>query len=342
MFEAGYNAMANAYRVTLDATLKVRGLVLLLTLATFAATLWAFAVIKKGFLPIEDTSILIVRTEAPADIAFNAMIERQRLVAEAVLRDPDVLYINSNVAVTNFNSQINRGFIYVQLKPRKERADRASISEVQNRLRRSTAGVTGIRAFPVPLQNMRIGASSGAAAYQYTLSGVVQNELYQFAPTLIERLKVTPGFADVTSDLSLGARVVQVNVDRDALARHGVSMETVRQTLYSAFGARTVANVFTAINDYPVIIEANKDFVLDPSVLSRVFVRNSAGQQIRLDTLMSVAMTSGPTAISRKSQLPAVTVSFNLAPGFTLGEATERMREIGRDLNIPATITGQF
>ncbi len=342
IFEAGYNAMANAYRVTLDATLKVRGLVLLLTLATFAATLWAFAVIKKGFLPIEDTSILIVRTEAPADIAFNAMLERQRLVAEAVLRDPDVLYINSNVAVTNFNSQINRGFIYVQLKPRKERADRASISEVQNRLRRSTAGVTGIRAFPVPLQNMRIGASSGAAAYQYTLSGVVQNELYQFAPTLIERLKVTPGFADVTSDLSLGARVVQVNVDRDALARHGVSMETVRQTLYSAFGARTVANVFTAINDYPVIIEANKDFVLDPSVLSRVFVRNSAGQQIRLDTLMSVAMTSGPTAISRKSQLPAVTVSFNLAPGFTLGEATERMREIGRDLNIPATITGQF
>ncbi len=342
IFEAGYNAMANAYRVTLDASLKARNVVLLLTLATFAATLWAFAVIKKGFLPVEDTSIMIVRTEAPADISFEAMLERQRLVAAAVQRDPDVLYINSNVAVTNFNAQVNRGFVYVQLKPRKDRANRATISEVQSRLRRSTAGVTGIRAFPVPLQNMRIGSRSGAAAYQYTLSGVVQKELYDFAPTLIERLKVTPGFADVTSDLSLGARVVQVNVDRDALARHGVSMETVRQTLYTAFGTRTVANVFTAVNDYPVIVEANKDFMLDPSVLSRVFVRNSAGQQIRLDTLMSVSMGSGPTAISRQSQLPAVTVSFNLAPGFTLGEATERMRELARDLDIPATISGQF
>jgi HAE1 family hydrophobic/amphiphilic exporter-1 len=342
MFEAGYAAMANAYRVTLDASLKARGFMLLLTLATFGATLWAFTDIKKGFLPVEDTSILIVRTEAAADISFEAMLERQRLVAEAVLRDPDVLYINSNVAVTNFNSQINRGLVYVQLKPRKQRVDRASISEVQARIRRSTASVTGIRAFPAPLQNIRIGGRSGSAAYQYTMSGVVQSELYQFAPTLIDRLKVTPGFADVTSDLSLGARVVQVNVDRDALARHGVSMETLRQTLYSAFGTRTVANVYTAINDYPVIIEANKDFVLDPSVLSRLFVRSTTGQQIRLDTLMSVAMVSGPTAISRQAQLPAVTISFNLAQNFTLGEATERMREIARELNMPATISGEF
>jgi HAE1 family hydrophobic/amphiphilic exporter-1 len=341
-FEAGYNAMANAYRVTLDASLKSRGMMLLLTAASMVATLWAFDAIKKGFLPVEDTSIIIVRTEAPADISFQAMLDRQRLVAEAIRRDPDVLYLNSNVAVTNFNPQINRATIFVQLKPRKERIDRASISDVQARIRRATATITGIRAFPAPLQNMRIGSRTGASAYQYTLSGVIQEELYAFAPLLIERLKTTPGFADVTSDLSLGARQIVLNIDRDALARVGVSMETVRQTLYTAFGTRTVANVYTALNDYPVIVEANKDFVLDPTVLSRVFVRATSGQQIRLDTLMSVELGSGPTAIARQSQLPAVTISFNLAPGFTLGEATERMREVARDLNIPATISGQF
>ena len=342
MFEAGYAAMARGYQVSLDWSLRHRSFVLLLTLATFGATMWAFAAIKKDFLPIEDTNIIIVRTEAPADIAFDAMLERQRNVAAAILRDPDVQYLNSNVAVTNFNPQLNRGQIFVQLKSRKDRTNGSSITEVQSRIRRATAGVTGIRAFPVPLQNMRIGARVGAAAYQYTLTGVVQDELYDFAPKLTEMLKTAPGFADVSSDLSLGARQVVINVDRDALARHGVSMETVRQTLYSGFGTRSIATVFTALNDYQVIVEANKDFALDPSVLSRVFVRSSAGQQIRLDSLMSVTMGSGPTAISRQSQLPAVTISFNLAPGFSLGEATAAMREVARELNMPATISGQF
>jgi hydrophobic/amphiphilic exporter-1 (mainly G- bacteria), HAE1 family len=341
-FEAAYDAMARGYRVTLDVSLKHRSLVLMITLCTFAATLWAFMTIKKGFLPVEDTNIIIVRTEAPADIAFQAMLERQRNVATAILQDPDVLYLNSNVAVTNFNPQLNRGNIFVQLKTRKERTNGSSISDVQNRIRRSTAAVTGIRAFPVPLQNMRIGGRVGSAAYQYTLSGVVQDELYEFAPKLVDRLKVAPGFADVTSDLSLGARQVVLNVDRDALARHGVSMDTVRSTLYSGFGTRQIATVFTALNDYQLIIEANKDFALDPSVLSRVFVRSAAGQQIRLDSLMTVSLGSGPTAISRQSQLPAVTISFNLAPDFTLGEATAQMRELARELNIPATLSGQF
>ena len=341
-FEAGYAAMARGYQVSLDWSLKHRNVVLLATLGTFFATVWAFSTIKKDFLPIEDTNIIIVRTEAPADIAFQAMLERQRIVAATILQDPDVAYLNSNVAVTNFNPQLNRGTIFVQLKPRKERVGRATIQEVQNRIRRSTANVTGIRAFPVPLQNMRIGARVGAAAYQYTLTGTSQDELFEFAPKLVDKLKVTSGFADVTSDLSLGARQVLINVDRDALARHGVSMETVRQTLYSGFGTRQIATVFTALNDYQVIVEANKDFALDPSVLSRVFVRSSSGQQIRLDALMTVTMGSGPTAISRQSQLPAVTVSFNLAPGFSLGEATNAMRDVARELNMPATISGQF
>jgi len=341
-FEAGYAAMASGYRRSLDWSLRHRGLMLMLTLGTMVATAWAFTTVKKGFLPTEDTSIIIVRTEGQPDIAFPAMLERQRLVAEAVRSDPDVLYINSQVAATSFNPTINRGSIFVQLKPRHERDGRATITEVQHRLRQKVAPIVGIRAFPVPLQNLRIGSRSGAAAYQYTLAGVNRDQLYEGAGRLIERLKVTPGFADVTSDLDLGARQVTIEVDRDALARYGVSMETLRSTLYSTFGTRNVATVFTPANDYPVILEAEKTNQLDPSVLSRVYVRADSGQLVRFDTLARVSLGSGPIAVARQSQLPAVTVTFNLAPGFTLGEAVARMSEVERDVNMPAGISGQF
>jgi HAE1 family hydrophobic/amphiphilic exporter-1 len=341
-FESGYKAMAAAYRAVLDATLRVPQLLVLVTLVTMVATVWSFLAVKKGFLPIEDTSIIIVRTEAAPDIAFQAMLERQQAVANAIRSDSDVLYVNSNISAGGFNVTLNRGIIFVQLKPRSERLNRATISEVQNRLRRNTANIPGIRSFPVPLQNLRIGSRAGASTYQYTLTGIEQDELFAFAPRLLEQLSQTPGFADVTSDLSLGARQVLLTVDRDALARLGVSMDAVRTTLYSAFGTRTIATVYTDANDYSVILEADKARTLDPSVLSKVFVKSSSGQQVRLDAVATVTLQPGPTAVSRQSQLPAVTISFDLAPGFTLGEAVSAIREVAASLNMPATISGQF
>jgi HAE1 family hydrophobic/amphiphilic exporter-1 len=341
-FEALYNAMATAYRVTLDQSLRIPRVLMFVTLFTVAATVWTFMTIKKGFLPVEDTSIIIVRTEAAPDIAFPAMLERQQAVALAIRADPDVLYINSNVSAGGFNVTLNRGVMFVQLKLRSERQNYASITEVQDRLRRRAANIPGIRTFPVPLQNLRIGARAGASAYQYTLIGIDQAELYEFAPRLVSQIIQTPGFADVTSDLSLGARQVVLNVDRDAMARTGISMETVRTTLYSAFGSRNIADVYTSANDYQVILEADKARTLDPSILSKVFVKSSSGQQVRLDSVATVSLKPGPTAVSRQSQLPAVTVSFNLAPGYTLGEAVNTMRDVARDLNMPPTISGVF
>jgi hydrophobic/amphiphilic exporter-1 (mainly G- bacteria), HAE1 family len=341
-FEKGYELMARGYRVTLDASLKVPVFMLLVTLGTIVATVWAFGVVKKGFLPTEDTSIIIVRTEAAPDIAFQAMLERQRMVAERIRQDPDVLYINSNVAQSFFNPTLNRGSIFVQLKARGDRKDQATISQVQTRLRRSLAGVPGIRAFPVPLQNLRIGSRSGAALYQYTLTSVNQTELYDNAQRLIDRVKQAPGFTDVTSDLTLGARQLTLNVDRDALARYGLTMDTVRSTLYSAFGTRKIATVYTPSNDYAVILEADKALTLDPSVLSKVFVRANNGQLIRLDAVASASLGPGPVSVARQSQLPAVTITFNLSSGFTLGEAVVAMRNLEREVRMPASITGQF
>ena len=282
-FEKIYDLMAAGYRVTLDASLRVPWLMLIVTLGTIVATVWAFSVVKKGFLPTEDTSIIIVRTEAAPDIAFQAMLDRQRIVSERIRADPDVLYVNSNVQQTSFNPTLNRGSIFVQLKARSQRLDRGTISDVQNRLRRNLAGIPGIRTFPVPLQNLRIGSRGGAAAYQYTLTSVSQTELYENAQRLIERVKTAPGFADVTSDLTLGARQLRLDIDRDALARFGLTMEGVRSTLYSAFGTRKIATVYTPSNDYAVILEADRLQTLDPSVLSKVNLRNSTGQQVRLD-----------------------------------------------------------
>jgi HAE1 family hydrophobic/amphiphilic exporter-1 len=341
-FEKIYDLMATGYRVTLDASLRVPWLMLIVTLGTIVATVWAFSVVKKGFLPTEDTSIIIVRTEAAPDIAFHAMLDHQRIVSERIRADPDVLYVNSNVQQTSFNPTLNRGSIFVQLKARGERLNRATISEVQNRLRRNLAGIPGIRTFPVPLQNLRIGSRGGAAAYQYTLTSVSQTDLYDNAQRLIERVKSAPGFADVTSDLTLGARQLRLDIDRDALARFGLTMEGVRSTLYSAFGTRKIATVYTPSNDYAVILEADRLQTLDPSVLSKINVRNSTGQQVRLDSVATVVLQPGPVSLARQSQLPAVTITFNLASGFTLGEAVVAMRELEREVKMPATITGQF
>jgi HAE1 family hydrophobic/amphiphilic exporter-1 len=342
IFERGYAAMERGYRITLDWSLAARPLMLAITLGTIAATVWAFGAVKKGFLPTEDTSIVIVRTEAAPDISFQAMLERQRIVAGIIRSDPDVLYVNSNVAASGFNPTLNRGTIFVQLKPRSERGGGADIATVQNRLRQKLAPVTGIRTFPQALQNLRIGSRAGASAYQYTLTSIDQAELYDGAGRLIEQLKRTQGFADVTSDLTLGARQVVIKIDREALARFGVTMETVRSTLYSAFGTRKVATVFTPANDYSVILEADKAKILDPSVLSKITVRGSNGQLIRLDSLAAVTLGPGPVSVARQSQLPAVTVTFNLAPGFTLGEAVAAMANAERQVNLPATVRGQF
>lgn len=341
-FEKGYELMAAAYRVTLDASLRVPWLMLIVTLGTVVATVWAFSVVKKGFLPTEDTSIIIVRTEAAPDIAFQAMLDRQRIVSERIRADPDVLYVNSNVQQTSFNATLNRGSIFVQLKARSDRLNRGTISDVQNRLRRNLAGIPGIRTFPVPLQNLRIGSRGGAAAYQYTLTSVSQTELYDNAQHLLARVKAAPGFADVTSDLTLGARQLRLDIDRDALARFGLTMEGVRSTLYSAFGTRKIATVYTPSNDYAVILEADRLQTLDPSVLSKVNIRNNTGQQVRLDSIATVTLQPGPVSVARQSQLPAVTITFNLASGFTLGEAVIAMRELEREVKMPPTITGQF
>ena len=195
---------------------------------------------------------------------------------------------------------------------------------MQNRLRRSLAGIPGMRAFPVPLQNLRIGSRVGAALYQYTLTSVNQAELYDNAQRLIERVKAAPGFTDVTSDLTLGARQLTLNIDRDALGRYGLTMDVVRSTLYSAFGIRKIATVYTPSNDYAVILETDKARVLDPAVLSKVYVRANTGQLVPLDAVATREARPRP-GLGRAPE-PAAVRHHHLQPGARLHAGRGRRR----------------
>ena len=251
--EAAFDRLLTLYRRSLDWALARRPLMLAVTLATVVGTVWAFVTIPKGFFPEEDTGLLYIATEAPQDISFAAMAERQKLVAEVVQANPHVVLANSIIGIAGSASAMNNGRIFVQLVPRNQRP---SAKAIQQELRHKLAAVPGINAYIQLIQNIQIGGRPAKGQYQYSLQGVDQQELFDWAPKLEAKLRALPAFQDVSTDLQLGSREAAVEIDRDAAARLGVSVEDVRSTLYSAFGSRQVSTIYTPSNDYQVILEA--------------------------------------------------------------------------------------
>ncbi len=338
-FEAGFDGVLALYRRTLDWALAHRPLMLAVTLATVAGTVWAFITIPKGFFPDEDTGLLFIATEGPQDISFAAMAQRQKLIADIVQADPNVALANSIVGISGSSSALNNGRIFVQLVPR---GRRPSAQVVQQELRRNLAAVPGINAYIQVVQNIQIGGRSAKAQYQYTLRGVDQQELWEWAPKLEARLRALPAFQDVSTDLQLGSREAAVDIDRDAAARLGVTIEDVRSTLYSAFGSRQVSTIYTPSNDYQVILEAGKQFKDDPKALSRLYVRGADNTLVPLDAIARIRLQAAPLSVSHEGQLPAVTIAFNLPPGVALSEAVAQAEQAERELGLPATILSGF
>lgn len=337
--EAAFDRLLTLYRRSLDWALAHRRLMLATTLATVVGTVWAFTAIPKGFFPEEDTGLLYIATEAPQDISFAAMVERQKLIADIVQADPHVALANSIVGIAGSASAMNNGRLFVQLVPRGERP---SAKVVQQELRRKLAAVSGINAYVQLIQNIQIGGRPAKGQYQYTLQAIDQQELYTWAPKLEARLRELPAFHDVSTDLQLGSREATVEIDRDAAARLGVSVEDVRSTLYSAFGSRQVSTIYTPSNDYQVILEAAREFRQDPQALSRLYVRGAGEALVPLDAIARISLQAAPLSISHESQLPAVTIAFNLPPGVALGEAVAQAELAERELGMPATIQTGF
>ena len=337
VFEAGFQAMLTAYRVTLDWTLKARFLMLLLTLGTVWYSAHLYTTVPKGFFPIEDTGLLRGSTEGPPDTSFEAMASRQQRVAEIVRADPAVDYLTSNIG--GFNA-VNNGFMFIALKPKDQR-DKADV--VIARLRRATSEVPGMTAVFQQVQNINLNAGRASRAqYLYQLQGPDLNQLFSYAPIMQQRLSQIPQLRDANIDLQLRNPQLSIEIDRERAASLGISSDQIRQALGNAFGSRQIATIFTPATDYQVIMEADRAYQQDPAVLSRLLLKASNGLNVPLESVATIKPSVGPLAVNRIAQQPAVTISFNTAPGISLGDAVNAIRAAERDVNLPATINSSF
>jgi HAE1 family hydrophobic/amphiphilic exporter-1 len=339
VLERGYTAMLRAYERSLELTLRHPRSTLGVTVLTIVLTGYLFYAIPKGLFPIEDTGYITVGTETAEDTSFAGMVEKQLEIDAIIRANPYIASYNNEVGQVGARMGVNGGAFYIQLKPRSERPP---VGEVIQQLRRQVSTVTGINVFFQPVQNLNIGVKSSRSLYQYTLQSGNLDELYRFAPLVAAQMRRLPALQDVGSDLQIKNPQAIVNVDRQKAAALGLTAEQIRTTLYNSFGSRQVATLYTASNDYAVILELGPSFQEDADALSKVFVRSTAGQLVPLGTVATVSQVAGPLTVTHQGQLPAVTISFNLAPGVALGAAIDQIHEMERGLALPATITPGF
>jgi HAE1 family hydrophobic/amphiphilic exporter-1 len=335
-FERAFDATLGAYSRSLDVALRHRGIVLVVALLTFVATAWLFITIPKGFFPEEDIGQITVSTEASEDTSFPEMVRLQDRVAAMFREDPAVL------AVSSFNGGSgaqNTGRMFITLKPRGERAPMKKVIEG---LRRKLREVAGISVFMRPIQNLQLGGRPSKAQYQYILQSVQGGELSDWAGKLQDKLRGDPLFRDVTSDSQLRGLQASLRIDRDRANTLGVSIDALRSALFSAFGERQVSTIYTSVDSYQVIMELAASARQDESAFNNIYVRSSNGALVPMSSFATVERTVGPTSINHVGQLQSVTVSFNLAPGAALGDATTRLELYRDQLRMPASIITSY
>jgi HAE1 family hydrophobic/amphiphilic exporter-1 len=339
MFERFFEWMLSTYQWTLDKVLAFKPIVLGITLATFFITIALYIVVPKGFFPTEDTGYVIGITEGATDISFPAISQLQRQVADLVRADPAVAYVNSTVGTGGPNSVGNSGRMLVALKPRKERDD---LQTILARLRKNSNSVPGLAIYFQPIQNINLGGKLAKSQYQYTLQSNDTATLYRLAPELRNKISKIDGLLDVTMDLYVTNPQVTIDVDREKAAVYGVTVDQVRQELYNAFGVRQVATIYSPVNYYQVILETQPDFQVSPDDLARVYLKTTNGTTVPLSAVTRFERTVGPLQVNHQGQQPAVTIAFNLAPGFSLGQAVDAIQKLERENRLPATITTGF
>ena len=339
VFERMFESWLRAYEWALDWVLAKKAMMLVVTLATLAGTIALYIVVPKGFFPQEDTGFLSGVTEAATDTSFEAMTVRQKELADILSRDPAVEYINSTVGAGGPNVTANYARLFIALKPRKERE---SATVVMARLRQKATQVPGMQAFFQSIQNLNIGGRPSKSQYQYTLQSGDTEALYRLAPEMRDNIAKIPGLLDVTTDLYIKNPQMTVDIDREKAAVYGVTVDQVRNQLYNAYGARQVGTIYMPSNDYQIILEAQPQFRVDPSDLSKLYVKTTNNQTIPLDAVARLVPSVGPLQINHQGQQPAVTISFNLAPNYSLGYAVDQITAIEQSSNLPATIATGF
>ncbi len=338
-FERMFNGMLRAYEWLLDRVLAYKSAMLIFTLATLGATVWLYVIVPKGFFPQEDTGFLVGITEAATDTSFTAMTERQKILADALRTDPAVEFVNSTIGSGGPNATANYGRLFIGLKPKDQRDP---VQTVVARFRRQALQVPGLQAFFQSIQNLNIGGRAAKSQYQYALQSGDTDNLYRVAPEMRDKIAKVPGLLDVTTDLYIKNPQLTVEIDREKAAVYGVTADQIRNQLFNAYGARQVGTIYMPSNDYQIILEAQPKFRVDPTDLSKLYVKTTNNQTIPLEAVAKMVPTVGPLQINHQGQQPAVTISFNLQPGTSLGYAVDKITQIEQDSNLPATIATGF
>jgi multidrug efflux pump len=337
----GFEHVIAIYGRMLNWVLDRQTLVLLIALATFGVTAWLYIVIPKGFFPLQDTGVIQAISEAPQSVSYAAMAERQQQLASVILKDPDVESLSSFIGVDGTNTTLNSGRILINLKPHEER--KADITTVMNRIKATTASLTGVTLYMQPVQDLTIEGTVSKTQYQFILQDADPAQLAEWTPKLVDKLAQLPEFSDVASDISAQGLSVFVEIDRDQAARFGITPATIDNALYDSYGQRIVSTVFTNSNQYRVILEADPSLQNSLQSLSSIYLPSSVGSTpVPLSVMAKMREETAPLQVSHLGQFPSATVSFNLAPGAALGDAVTAVKQAQIDIGQPLGVITSF
>jgi HAE1 family hydrophobic/amphiphilic exporter-1 len=343
--ERMFDGWLHAYDWSLKLSLKYRLATFAVSVAVVAGTVYLFMIIPKGFLPSEDTGRFQISYEGIQGIGFEELVRHQVQLSDIIAKDPDILGFSSNIGIAGGGGggsagSSNQGRFGVDLKPRSER--KRSVEQIMADLRPKLAQVPGVRVFMVNPPPINIGGQGGArSTYQFTLQDTDTAELYRSAPLLEDKMREIPSIEDVNSDLRLNNPQVQITMDRNKISALGLTVNQVETALFNAYGTRQVSQIYAANNQYQVILQVAPEFQQDAAALAMLYVRSSAGKLIPLNTVATVTTSAGPLSVSHTGQLPSVTLSFNLKPGYALGDAVSQIQAAATSA-LPATVSTRF
>ena len=335
-----YERVIERYGSTLQWVLKHQTATLIVTVATLVFTILLFIVVPKGFFPVQDTGVILGISDAPQTVSFTAMAQRQQALAQVILKDPAVDSMSSFIGIDGVNTTPNSGRIQINLKSRNQRKETAS--EIIRRLQPQLAKVEGITLYMQPVQDLTVEDRVSRTQFQYSLEAADATDLNTWVPRLMQKLQALPQLSDVANDQLTSGLKADLVIDRDTASRLGILPQAIDDTLYDAFGQRQVSTIFTQLNQYHVVLEANPSFQQSPDDLKNIYVHSSTGTQVPLSAFTHFQSTNALLAINHQGQFPVVTISFNLAPRVSLGQATKAIDQAEHDINLPASIHTSF
>jgi multidrug efflux pump len=340
--ERGFNWIIGRYDRALGVVLNHQPLTLFIAIVTLAVTVWLYVVVPKGFFPVQDTGVLQGISVASQTVSFDAMAQRQQALADAILKDPDVVSLSSFIGVDGSNMTLNTGRFLINLKPKDDRA--LDATQIADRIQQETADVAGVSLYLQPVQDLTLDASVSRTQYQFVLENPNLSAFDTWVPKLIAQMRQSPDLTNIASDLEQQGLDVNLVINRESAARYGITPATVDNALYDLFGQRIISTIYTQSNQYRVIMESAPSLQTSLAALDAIYLPSSASTtgQVPLSAIVTIEQKPGPLQISHLGQFPATTISFDTTPGSSLGAAVTAIRQAEKDIHLPESFVTAF